>query len=403
MGFFSGVTDFARKAVNTGTLGASDAMLRLGGVDPNKINGGAPGDASGRTGQTIKQGLGYRTIEDASGKPISPEFQSLIDKDTGLLGKQYTVGDKMHYIDLNTQGLDQYRKEATRSGGTNSAWADMMLKKQQMDQLQGMNNLNQQQQAQTAGAYDQLSASGGLQSGARERVARDSMRNTLMGQQDLARQGSVNNLGIQTQDEQNRVNQLQQLPGMELQKSGFDMQNQQNIINAKQFDINNAAKEIGSGRDAAWNSYAEKMKGYAAGQQADAQASSSSSCFHPSTMIEMADGSLKPINMIDVGDILKQGGRVTQTIRAKGLDETWYNYRGVIVTASHAVFEDDKWVRVGQSKLKKAYQWPVLVLHNLTCENHIILSEGVIFSDYTEGNDLSDEDSIEFLNEGLHV
>jgi hypothetical protein len=64
----------------------------------------------------------------------------------------------------------------------------------------------------------------------------------------------------------------------------------------------------------------------------------------------MADGSLKAVQDIKVGDIMLEGGRVYQTFMGDGFAENWYTYNDVKVTATHPVLDTDGvWKRVGDS------------------------------------------------------
>lgn len=112
-------------------------------------------------------------------------------------------------------------------------------------------------------------------------------------------------------------------------------------------------------------------------------------CFHPWTLIEMADGSLQPIFRIQVGDNTR-GGKVMATTRGVGTHFYWYN--GVLVTGKHAVKEDGWWVRVENSKQARKFNYLTEVVCNLVTESHRIFSNGVEFADEHE------TDQYEYLN-----
>lgn len=112
-------------------------------------------------------------------------------------------------------------------------------------------------------------------------------------------------------------------------------------------------------------------------------------CFHPFTLVEMADGALMPIYKIMVGDMTR-GGKVMATTR--GVGTRFYWYKGVLVTGKHAVKEDGKWIRIETSPLAKDFHSMTEVVCNLVTESHRIWSNGVEFADEHE------TDQYEMLN-----
>lgn len=103
-------------------------------------------------------------------------------------------------------------------------------------------------------------------------------------------------------------------------------------------------------------------------------------CFAGDTPVEMEDGSLKSIKDIGVGDKTK-GGEVLAKHEFKATE--LLDYFGVKVTAYHAVFEDGKWVRVGDSP-HATKTGEIQPIYNLsTTENRIIIS-GIVFADHEE-------------------
>lgn len=112
-------------------------------------------------------------------------------------------------------------------------------------------------------------------------------------------------------------------------------------------------------------------------------------CFHPDTLVTMADGSVMPIHAIGVGDETK-GGKVLATTRAIGQD--FYYYNGVVVTGKHAVKEEGRWVRVENSKHGHRFKYLTEVVCNLVTEKHRIFAHGIEFADQYE------TDNYEYLN-----
>lgn len=104
-------------------------------------------------------------------------------------------------------------------------------------------------------------------------------------------------------------------------------------------------------------------------------------CFHPWTLIEMADGSMMPINKIMVGDETR-GGKVLGTTRGVATEFYWYD--GVLLTAKHAVKENGQWVRVEDSENGRQFKYLTEVVCNLITEKHRIWANGIEFADFYE-------------------
>lgn len=78
--------------------------------------------------------------------------------------------------------------------------------------------------------------------------------------------------------------------------------------------------------------------------------STGSGCFAYGTLFKMADGSIKAIQDIVVGDIMLEGGKVYQTFVGDGSTSDWYIYNNVKVTGTHPVLDiDNTWKRVADS------------------------------------------------------
>jgi len=104
-------------------------------------------------------------------------------------------------------------------------------------------------------------------------------------------------------------------------------------------------------------------------------------CFHPYTLVEMADGNVKMICNIVVGDETK-GGKVLGTTR--GIGQEFYQYGTILVTAKHAVKEDGIWVRVENSRRGEKVYGITEVVCNLVTEKHRIWVNGIEFADERE-------------------
>jgi hypothetical protein len=189
-------------------------------------NYGAPGNGV--------QYSGYQP--GANGDPLDPQ------------GMAQLIGS------INLQPLDQsvqnFADMANRQGP--SAWANMANQQQDTLEANSRERGAAENNAQTAQALDNLGSSGGITSGARERAAEGGAKNYMNMSQDAARQGGLNKLQIGVNDQQNKIQEMGQLPGME--SAALQPQFQQ----AGMYQ----------------NLYNQQMQDYAAQQQANAIANS---------------------------------------------------------------------------------------------------------------------------------
>jgi len=126
---------------------------------------------------------------------------------------------------------------------------------------------------------------------------------------------------------------------------------------------------------------------------------SGSSCFAAGTKFFMADGSLKNIEDIKIGDILQKGGKVRTTMVGDGLYENWYMYGTTKVTGTHTVYENGTWKRVADSD-KAIPTEKDKFIYTLVNEKHRLIAEdGVMYGDYDEVDNLDIEDGLlEMMN-----
>ena len=105
-------------------------------------------------------------------------------------------------------------------------------------------------------------------------------------------------------------------------------------------------------------------------------------CFLPNTKVTMLDGTTKNIIDINLNDNIEIGGRVFA--HAKFLITDLYDYKGVKVSGSHMVNEDNKWLRVEESKLAKSLGNKEHTVYTLGTDNRRILINNILFTDYFE-------------------
>jgi hypothetical protein len=188
--------------------------------------------------------------------------------DPKTMGMMPELQMKLDALNMDKRGLDKFRLEALRQGP--SAWAKLARKDQALQAMDARERGAEAARGQSAQAMDDLASRGGLTSGARERIATEGAKNYLNMGQNVARQQNQNNLQIGMNDEQNRITQLSQLPGMEVQAMQPDFQKLQLWGQGRQFDVGNQINENKSKNAFDMGQYEQKMKAWAADRQAQA-------------------------------------------------------------------------------------------------------------------------------------
>ncbi len=133
-----------------------------------------------------------------------------------------------------------------------------------------------------------------------------------------------------------------------------------------------------------------------AGGSTSGSSGSGGGCFLAGTMISMADGTLKPVEQVDIGDTVSVGGKVFAT--GKFLIDNLYDYNGIKVSGTHMVKEDGAWVRVEDSRLGVSQGDDEVIVYVFGNENRRIIINGTEFTDYFE---LSEQQ--ELINHGEDI
>ena len=105
-------------------------------------------------------------------------------------------------------------------------------------------------------------------------------------------------------------------------------------------------------------------------------------CFIAGTMITMSDGTLKPVEQVDIGDTVRVGGKVFAT--GKFLIDNLYDYNGIQVSGTHMVKEDGAWTRVEDSRVGKSLGDDEVIVYVFGNENRRIIINNTEFTDYFE-------------------
>ena len=249
-------------------------MNLWGGVKSNagKIGGFFGGGLGGATLGHFAKDVPYQQKQAQAGwdpyggMPGYPGYQTAYNQQADSVAGDYAAAARAGTP--SEAGLNKYRQEAMRSGP--SAWAQMTGKNIGMQAAAAREKGAKDIAGQQATAAGQLAMRGGLQSGARERMAKGAAKGMLDMQQDIARQEMGNRLQAGINDEQNRISQLGALPGMDVSMAGAKRQAALTGVQGREADINRRLEE--QARLNAYNmaKYQADIGMWAAGKQADA-------------------------------------------------------------------------------------------------------------------------------------
>jgi hypothetical protein len=107
-------------------------------------------------------------------------------------------------------------------------------------------------------------------------------------------------------------------------------------------------------------------------------------CFDEFTSIPLHNGKIIPIKNINVGDILHNGSYVTAKIKVTSINLNMYKLYNIIISESHLVKYNDKWIRVKEHPDAIQITYNKDFLYCLNTSNKIIELNGHIFSDWDE-------------------
>ena len=108
-------------------------------------------------------------------------------------------------------------------------------------------------------------------------------------------------------------------------------------------------------------------------------------CFEEDTLIDMNDDNKKAINQLEINDKIK-GGTVEGILKITLNHWKLYNYNGIIVSGSHLVYHQDKWMRIEETDCAERI-FKSCALRCLITNSHNIFIDGIKFRDYQETDD----------------
>jgi hypothetical protein len=170
-------------------------------------------DNSPQTQQPLYQSPYAGQQVDPSQSPIFPGFNQIYDPSTMSLGND--MSSMLAGTNYNTQPLQQLQSNAEST--TPSTWAQLQSQLAKTQTNQAASQSAGQTAASTAQAQGNLALSGGLSSGANERIQESGEQAGINAQQGIQNQGNQQQLNIGSQDAANKQQEMMALPGMETQ------------------------------------------------------------------------------------------------------------------------------------------------------------------------------------------
>ena len=117
-------------------------------------------------------------------------------------------------------------------------------------------------------------------------------------------------------------------------------------------------------------------------------------CFDRKTKFMLIDRSYKYIEELNPQDVLSDGSTVTSKIIVTSKDLQMFNLNGIIVSESHIVKYNDKWIPVREHpSAQKIHSYNEPYLYCLNTSSKTIILNDIIFTDWDEIYD----DSLEFI------
>lgn len=210
---------------------------------------------AGLAGAKALFGGGQTSVPGSIARPTDPTSK-FVDE-SGMLREQFRTGGLTNEALTQGQGLLGNLKDRALAQGPSQS-AQYLMGASDIQSQQAQDQMQRDTASQRATQEANLAMKGGLGSGARERLAGQTATQNVMAGQDIARQGGLNKLNIQAQDEAQKLGLLQNLPGQ-----------------YQSFGQNQMARQVGDvqgGMGLLQNKYNADMQAYAANQMARQQA-----------------------------------------------------------------------------------------------------------------------------------
>lgn len=153
----------------------------------------------------------------------------------------------------------------------------------------------------------------------------------------------------------------------------------------KKFDLGQAAKEkdvvLQAGMGLSQMGVSERAaQAQAEAERAAAAARSAAACFIINTKVKMWDGTEKNIQDLKVMDRLSTGAYVQ--IKGEGISDDFYIWNNILMTGTHPIMEDGKWLEAQYSKNSTRIDVGTRTVYNIYCDTHKIEVNGFIVGDF---------------------
>jgi hypothetical protein len=198
--------------------------------------------------------------------PVMPEYNQTFDPQTESIAPQ--IGQLLNQTPYDTQPLDQLKSNAESTAP--SAWANLMSQTARTNTQQAASQAASAAAGSTAQAEGNLAMSGGLSSGARERLEASGQQGGIAAQQNVAREGATNLSNIGMQDAATKQQELQALPGMETQAYQAKLQPISMYGQSLAQDVANEGNSIAGQNAFNMSAYGDNASMYGANQTANA-------------------------------------------------------------------------------------------------------------------------------------
>lgn len=203
---------------------------------------------------------GFETISGHRGRAMADEWVSLVDPATGKLRDNYQLSQ---YKPEDEQGFQQFKQEALRAPGQQSAWAGIQQQKLGAEEAQAKDAAARQAMTSQSQALGSLAMRGGVGSGTQASLAKDMQRQLLNQRQAVGRQGMMSRFDLAKTDEESRQRNLGQLVGFEKEIATGKKR-------VEESNLNRLMGEIEKRRQFDSDKYRQQMKEYGAAREADA-------------------------------------------------------------------------------------------------------------------------------------
>lgn len=123
-------------------------------------------------------------------------------------------------------------------------------------------------------------------------------------------------------------------------------------------------------------------------------------CFDENTLITLENKDKIHIKNINIGDKLSNGSYVTAKIKVTSANLKMYRLNNIIVSESHLINYNNKWIRVDQHPSAEQIMYNKQFLYCLNTSNKLIELDGYTFSDWDE---IYDNKFNELINQNSNI